>query len=73
MKATLEFQLPMEQYEHRAALLGMAYKAGLEGIRQDLRGKIKYGHEFETADEALEYAYKLVCDTIMECDNEGLE
>jgi len=73
MKATLEFQLPMEKYEHRAALLGMAYKAGLEGVGQDLRGKIKYGHEFKTADEALEYAYKLVCDTIMECDNEGLE
>ena len=54
MKATLTFDLPEEQTEHQMAVQAWAAHAVIDDIDQWLRGKIKYGHEFKTADDALE-------------------
>ena len=54
MKATLEFDTP-EEWEHLlAALHGMDWKSVVWEIDQFLRDKLKYGHDFKSADEALE-------------------
>lgn len=60
MKATIEFQLPEEATEHRAALNGMGYRAALCEIHEQIRQRLKYGHELRSADDALEWCRGLV-------------
>lgn len=68
MKATLTFTLPNEEVEHHAAVHGMAYRNALSDIRQSIRGKMKHGHEFKTADEALEYVRQVVQDALEDAE-----
>jgi hypothetical protein len=58
MKATLEFDLPEEQQEHYDAVNGSTFKYCLQELDQELRGWLKYGHEFKSADEVLETVRK---------------
>jgi hypothetical protein len=53
MIAKLEFNLPEEEDQHRVALHGHAWRCVSEKMDEWLRGKIKYGHDFKDADEAL--------------------
>ncbi len=54
MKATLEFDLPEEEEELHDALHGIDWKNAVWRIDQYLRDKLKYGHSFKSADEAME-------------------
>lgn len=53
-KSRLEFNLPEEQSEFNAAIHGMDWKLIVYDLSLFLRNKLKYGHEFKTADDALE-------------------
>jgi hypothetical protein len=54
MRATLEFNLPEDQDEHSSAVNGAAWRAVVSDMDMRLGKALKYGHEFKTADEALE-------------------
>ncbi len=58
MQAFLIFSLPEEVEEHEMAIKGGDWKATVADIEEWLREKLKYGHEFKSADEALEAARK---------------
>lgn len=60
MKATLEFQLPEEAWEHQVALQGMDWWLAYLDIEKQVRDWVKYGHEFKSANEALEAVMDLV-------------
>jgi len=53
MEATLKFNLPEEQGEFEAASHGIDYQILLQGLDNDMRGWLKYGHSFATADDAI--------------------
>lgn len=54
MQAVLKFDLPEDNDEHTAAVHGMDYALACWDLDQKLRGWLKYGNKFETADDALE-------------------
>ena len=54
MQAVLKFDLPEDQDNFTAASHGMDYALTCWDIDQKLRSWLKYGHNFESADEALE-------------------
>ena len=58
--ATLKFSLPEETVEYHAAVHGLAYRAALGSIREQLRQKLKHGHRFATPDEAMDWVHQLV-------------
>jgi hypothetical protein len=61
MKATLEFDLPEDDCAFRLASRGMDWALVVHGlVNGSLRSWLKYGHEFTTADEALEAVRDLV-------------
>lgn len=68
MKATIEFQLPEETTEHRAALNGMGYRAALCEIYEQIRQRLKHGHQLHSADDALEWCRGLVDDCWSEAE-----
>lgn len=43
MKATLEFNLPEEEHEHKYALAGTDALLALDEIRNEIRSYLKYG------------------------------
>lgn len=53
MKATLEFTLPEESDEHLAATRAMEMRCAMSEFLENLRGKVKYGHSYAGADDAL--------------------
>jgi hypothetical protein len=53
MKATLEFTLPEESDEHLAATRAMDMRFAMSELLKNLRSKIKYGHSYTGADDAL--------------------
>ena len=54
MKAILEFDLPDESIEFKDAIQGSNWKGVVWDLDQFLRNKLKHGHSFQSADEALE-------------------
>lgn len=68
MKATIEFSLPEEATEHRAAINGMGYRAALCEIHEQIRQRLKHGHELRSADDALEWCRGLVDDCWSEAE-----
>lgn len=54
MKAILEFNLPEENYQHKAALQAADMKLIIYTLDNMLRGYLKHGHDFKTASEAIE-------------------
>ena len=48
MKAILEFNLPEENYQHKAALQGADLRLIICTLDNMLRGYLKYGHDFKT-------------------------
>ena len=67
MKAKLEFDLPDEDAFHYDAIHATEYRMALEEIREMLRSKVKYGHNYENTEQALMEIYAMVCATIQEC------
>lgn len=64
MKAILEFNLPEDAREHNLAARAGNMYSSLWELDQWLRGKIKYGHDFKSADEALEASRKELHDIL---------
>lgn len=55
-RVTISFKLPEENSEHRTAVNAGAWKSIAFEMSQFFRNKLKYGHDYKTADEALEAA-----------------
>ena len=53
-KVILEFNLPEENVDFQAAILGLNWALVAWDLDVDLRNWIKYGHPFTSADEALD-------------------
>lgn len=66
MKATLDFKLPEEQTEFENCLNGSKWAAICWNFDQFLRNKIKYGHSFTSADEALETMRQELSNKVLE-------
>lgn len=60
VKAILEYDLPSEQSDFYQAINGIRSAIAICEIVSDLRSKIKYGHDFENGDEALDWALSMV-------------
>ena len=68
MQATLKFNLPDEDACHYDAVHATEYRMALDEIREMLRSKVKYGHNYESTEQALMEVYAMVCATIQECN-----
>lgn len=56
MTATLTFILPDEEDAFKTAASAAGWRCSLEQLDNWFRDKLKYGHEFKTAHEAIEEA-----------------
>jgi hypothetical protein len=54
MKAKLEYNLPEDQSSFNAACKATEMRSAISDFDNELRNWVKYGHNFKTADEALE-------------------
>ncbi len=54
MEATFKFTLPEEETEYKMHVNGAMYNSILIEIKSKLRTCLKYGHTYQTADEALD-------------------
>lgn len=54
MKAILEFNLPNDKAEYKAATQGMDWALAMWDLSQYIRGCLKYGHSYKDADAAFE-------------------
>ena len=66
MKARLEFRLPEEAAEFRAAVDGAALSASVQRYYERLRSERKYGREPEVVKATLELAQKWLLEAIEE-------
>ena len=64
MKAILEFNLPEDQRKFEIANQAADMVAAIGHFEDRLRSYIKYGHEFKSAYEALEYIRALLHEEI---------
>ena len=64
MKGILEFTLPEEVDAFKLAQRGSAYFSFLFDLDQKLRGWLKYGHEFKTADEVMEKIREMIAEDV---------
>lgn len=69
-KATLNFKLPEETPEYKDAIHGGDWKSIVYEVSMFLRNKLKHGHEYKTADEALEAVRDALWD---ECKENNLD
>jgi len=62
--AILKYKLPEEESNFRVAAMSMDWALALWDLDQHLRSLLKYGHEFKSADKALEgirqYLYNIM-------------
>jgi hypothetical protein len=54
MKAKLEYNLPEDQSQFDAACKAIDLRSAVSDFDHELRDWIKHGHNFKTADEALD-------------------
>ena len=66
MKATLTFNLPEEESEHRCAINGNKYWCLLWEIDQFCRGQLKYGTKFKKVDDVFEHIREMIPYELME-------
>jgi hypothetical protein len=64
MKGILEFDLPDDNCDHILAVNAKAFAIVVWDIDQYLRGKLKYGNDFKTVDEALEKTREWLSDLL---------
>ena len=55
MEGVLKFNLPEDNDEFKLAQRGAEYYSFLFDLDQELRGFLKYGHNFKSIDEAIQY------------------
>lgn len=74
MKAVLVFSLPDDAGELRGAQMGSRLYGGLRGFLETwLRSRLKHGHGFKTAKEALEAVRDELGDLLDDCERHDLE
>lgn len=61
MQAVLTFNLPEDEAELLTALAGMDHIAAIHDYQERLRNLHKYGHGFESTEQALESLYSDYC------------
>lgn len=61
MEAMLTFFIPDEETELRVAIDGMAHIGAIRDFQERLRSLTKYGHGFQTVEEALSSLYSDYC------------
>ena len=64
MQATLTFNLPEDDAEHKHAINAVSYFSCLWDIDQQMRSALKHGHSFKTADELAEHIRDVIRDSI---------
>ena len=64
MQAVLKFDLPDDREEFDLASHAVDWYSVVSSLDETLRSWIKYGHEFKSADEALEAARRALWDEI---------
>jgi hypothetical protein len=69
MKAILEFNLPEEEQGLKLAQRGQEYFCIIFETLQEIRGYLKHGHTFKTADAALEK----IRETLLEAHIDDIE
>lgn len=62
MKATLEFIIPDDESELRAAVHAIDHLAATRDFHERLLSLNKYGHWFQTTEEAIQSLYSDYCD-----------
>jgi len=55
MKTRIMFNLPEDEHTMKLIIHGVDFALVCSDMDEELRQKLKYGHKFESADEALEW------------------
>jgi hypothetical protein len=66
MKATLEFNLPEDEYKFHAAVNGDKYLSALECIRSEVRTIYKYSELTDGEHQLVERIYSMIIDYMNE-------
>lgn len=66
MKATLTYELPVEQHDFDCAIQGAELRYAMTEYAEQIRRWLKHGHEFKNADEAINAARQHFYDLLME-------
>lgn len=69
MKATLEFSLPEEHNEHLIAVNAQELYGTMFELAEQIRGYLKHGHVFKSADEAMEWVRGELWATLSKIDS----
>ena len=64
MKATLEFTMPEDRVEHALSVRGPGFAFALTNLDNTLRNALKHGHDFQTADAALQGCRDQISDAV---------
>lgn len=64
MNVMLSYELPEEESELRAAIDAMDHIAAINAFKECLYSLKKYGHNFETTDQAISNLYNDYCDVM---------
>lgn len=64
MKATLEFNLPEDQEEHRICLDAPMVRLAVSELLTDLRNWRKHGHTFTTPDAVIDQVRQQLLDSL---------
>ena len=65
---TITFNLPDERDEHFLATHGKDFWLALWDMSVEIRSKLKYGHDFKTVDEALEWVREQIPESIYDVE-----
>jgi hypothetical protein len=68
MKATLEFNLPDDEYKFNCAVNGEKYLSALECIRSEVRTIYKYSELTDAEHQLVERIYSMIIDYMNECN-----
>ena len=66
-KITLHFELPEDKDAFTLAQKGSEFWSKLWELDQECRGFLKYGHQFKSADEVIEYIRQKIHEVDIDC------
>lgn len=58
--AILAYKIPEEDYEYEMAVSGGKYHRALYELHKEIRDKRKYGHDFKSIEECIEWMYDTI-------------
>lgn len=64
MTATITFNLPDDEYQHRLAVNAGNLASVVSDANQQMRGWLKYSHPFTTAEQAIEACRALLAEAV---------